>query len=312
MRKIRKGDEVVVHLRPRQGSPRHHPAGARRRPRLLVEGINRVKKHTEGQPAGRQAGRHRREGDAARRLQGGDLERRGARKPTASASRRSPTASACASSSRLERCSMPNLARLDQHYREKIVPKLKQELRLANVMEVPRISKITINMGVGEAAADRKLMDAAVADLTKITGQKPLIDQGQQGDRDLQAAPGPADRRQGDAARRAHVRVPRPADQHRDAAHPRLPRRLAALVRRPWQLQPGHQGTDHLPRDPVRPDRPGAWHGHHDYDDRAGTTGRAEHCSRHSTSRSGSKKESGTRLWRRRTWWSARSAAPKS
>ena len=70
---------------------------------------------------------------------------------------------------------MPELARLDQQYRQTIVPKLKEELGLANIMQVPRISKITINMGVGEAAADRKLMDAAVTDLTKITGQKPLV-----------------------------------------------------------------------------------------------------------------------------------------
>jgi len=69
---------------------------------------------------------------------------------------------------------MPNLARLDRHYREKIAPQLKQTLELANTMQVPRIKKITVNMGVGEAAADRKMMDAAVADLTKITGQKPL------------------------------------------------------------------------------------------------------------------------------------------
>ena len=70
---------------------------------------------------------------------------------------------------------MPNRARLDQHYREKVIPQLKQDLGLQNIMEVPRITKITINMGVGEAAADRKLMDAAVTDLTKITGQKPLV-----------------------------------------------------------------------------------------------------------------------------------------
>ena len=70
---------------------------------------------------------------------------------------------------------MANLARLEQHYREKIVPQLQQDLGLKNVMEVPRITKITVNMGVGEAAADRKLMDAAMTDLTKITGQKPLI-----------------------------------------------------------------------------------------------------------------------------------------
>ena len=66
-------------------------------------------------------------------------------------------------------------ARLQQFYRDTVVPRLKQELKVANVMQVPRITKITINMGVGEAVADRKVMDAAVADLTKITGQKPLI-----------------------------------------------------------------------------------------------------------------------------------------
>jgi large subunit ribosomal protein L5 len=67
------------------------------------------------------------------------------------------------------------MARLQAIYREKIVPQLKSELGLKNPMEVPKITKITVNMGVGEAVADRKLMDAAVADLTKITGQKPLI-----------------------------------------------------------------------------------------------------------------------------------------
>ena len=67
------------------------------------------------------------------------------------------------------------MGRLQEIYREKIVPQLRSELGLKNPMEVPKITKITVNMGVGEAVADRKLMDAAVADLTKITGQKPLI-----------------------------------------------------------------------------------------------------------------------------------------
>jgi len=66
-------------------------------------------------------------------------------------------------------------ARLQQFYREKVIPQLKQELGVPNEMQVPRISKITVNMGVGEAVADKKVMDAAVADLTRITGQKPLI-----------------------------------------------------------------------------------------------------------------------------------------
>ena len=67
------------------------------------------------------------------------------------------------------------MVRLQQVYRETIVPKLRSDLKIENVMQVPRIAKITINMGVGEAVADKKVMDAAVADLSKITGQKPLI-----------------------------------------------------------------------------------------------------------------------------------------
>jgi large subunit ribosomal protein L5 len=65
--------------------------------------------------------------------------------------------------------------RLQQYYREQVVPRLRADLKIDNVMQVPRISKITLNMGVGEAVADKKVMDAAVADLTTITGQKPLI-----------------------------------------------------------------------------------------------------------------------------------------
>ncbi|HKF74249.1 MAG TPA: 50S ribosomal protein L5 [Stellaceae bacterium] len=64
---------------------------------------------------------------------------------------------------------------MQQFYREQVIPKLRSELKIDNVMQVPRISKITVNMGVGEAVADKKIMDAAVADLTKITGQKPLV-----------------------------------------------------------------------------------------------------------------------------------------
>jgi large subunit ribosomal protein L5 len=66
-------------------------------------------------------------------------------------------------------------ARLKQIFRDKIVPELKTKLELENTMEVPRILKITINMGVGEAVADKKVMDAATADMAKITGQKPAV-----------------------------------------------------------------------------------------------------------------------------------------
>jgi len=67
------------------------------------------------------------------------------------------------------------MTRLQKHYQSVIVPQLMQELGLKNPMQVPKIEKITVNMGVGEAVADKKLIDNAVGDLIKITGQKPLI-----------------------------------------------------------------------------------------------------------------------------------------
>ena len=66
-------------------------------------------------------------------------------------------------------------ARLQVHYREKIVPELMKQFGYKSVMQVPRLQKITLNMGVGEAVADKKVMDNAVADLTKIAGQKPVV-----------------------------------------------------------------------------------------------------------------------------------------
>ena len=66
-------------------------------------------------------------------------------------------------------------ARLKKIYGEKLVPELKEKLGLKNTMQVPRILKITVNMGVGEAVADKKVMDAATADMAKITGQKPAV-----------------------------------------------------------------------------------------------------------------------------------------
>ncbi|MEY3007055.1 MAG: hypothetical protein RI942_1397 [Pseudomonadota bacterium] len=67
------------------------------------------------------------------------------------------------------------MATLKKKYRDEIAPALKEELGLRNVMEVPRITKITLNMGVGEAVGDKKVLENAVADMTKIAGQKPII-----------------------------------------------------------------------------------------------------------------------------------------
>jgi len=67
------------------------------------------------------------------------------------------------------------MATLKDRYRSEIAPKLKEELGLTNVMEVPRVTKITLNMGVGEAVGDKKVLENAVADMQKIAGQKPVV-----------------------------------------------------------------------------------------------------------------------------------------
>jgi len=67
------------------------------------------------------------------------------------------------------------MPRLKQRYREEILPALKSEFEIANVMQVPGLTKIVVNMGVGEAARDSKLIEGAVRDLTAITGQKPQV-----------------------------------------------------------------------------------------------------------------------------------------
>jgi large subunit ribosomal protein L5 len=65
--------------------------------------------------------------------------------------------------------------RLEKFYKDEVVPALTKKFGYSNPMEVPRLSKITINMGVGEAATNKKILENAVADLTKIAGQKPIV-----------------------------------------------------------------------------------------------------------------------------------------
>ena len=67
------------------------------------------------------------------------------------------------------------MARLQQQYKEKVVPDLMKKFGFKSVMEVPRITKVTLNMGVSEAVADKKVMEHAVSDMTKIAGQKPVV-----------------------------------------------------------------------------------------------------------------------------------------
>ncbi|MBR9911335.1 MAG: 50S ribosomal protein L5 [Gammaproteobacteria bacterium] len=67
------------------------------------------------------------------------------------------------------------MAKFKELYQNEIAAQLKEELKLDNVMEVPRITKITLNMGVGEAIGDKKVLENAVSDLEKISGQKPVV-----------------------------------------------------------------------------------------------------------------------------------------
>ncbi|MBT8047400.1 MAG: 50S ribosomal protein L5 [Xanthomonadales bacterium] len=67
------------------------------------------------------------------------------------------------------------MARLQTFYKDTVVPQLMEKFSYSNVMEVPKVTKITLNMGVGEAVGDKKVMDRAVGDMTAIAGQKPIV-----------------------------------------------------------------------------------------------------------------------------------------
>jgi len=67
------------------------------------------------------------------------------------------------------------MSRLQTFYKETVVPQLMEQLGFDNIMEVPKVTKITLNMGVGEAVGDKKVMDRAVGDMTAISGQKPIV-----------------------------------------------------------------------------------------------------------------------------------------
>ncbi|MGK2923996.1 MAG: 50S ribosomal protein L5 [Lysobacterales bacterium] len=67
------------------------------------------------------------------------------------------------------------MSRLQEYYKETVVPQLQEKFSYSNIMEVPRLTKITLNMGVGEAVADKKVMDRAVGDMTAVAGQKPIV-----------------------------------------------------------------------------------------------------------------------------------------
>jgi large subunit ribosomal protein L5 len=123
------------------------------------------------------------------------------------------------------------MSRLKKHYTETLQPQLKATLGLSNTMQVPRIEKITVNMGVGDAVSDKKLLENAVADLTKLTGQKPQTTKSRKAIASFKLREGLA------IGARVTLRGDRifgPPHHDRDAPHPRLPWCEPAFLRRPW------------------------------------------------------------------------------
>src|SRR6266550_6769405 len=97
----------------------------------------------------------------------------------AQAQKQAPKKEAAAKKEAAPKSDAPQLpappARLATYYREKVVPELTQKFGYKTVMQVPRLKKITLNMGVGETTTDKKVLDNAVADMTRIAGQKPVV-----------------------------------------------------------------------------------------------------------------------------------------
>jgi large subunit ribosomal protein L5 len=168
MNKIRKGDEVIV-LAGRDKGKRGKVVLRKDDERLVIEGINLVKKHTKPNPM--------------KGATGGIVEKSMPIHQSNVAIYNPATGKAdrvgikVDGDKRTRRRNQGGLtmSRLQQIYREKVAPQLTEKFGYKSPMQVPRITKITLNMGVSEAVADKKVMDHAVADLTKIAGQKPVV-----------------------------------------------------------------------------------------------------------------------------------------
>jgi large subunit ribosomal protein L5 len=191
------------------------------------------------------------------------------RRRTPGPPRRKPSAQAAEGDKPVAKEARPTQpARLKVHYETNVVPALMKQFGYKTKMQVPRIAKITLNMGVGEAVADKKIMDNAVGDMNKIAGQKPVVTQSRKSVAGFKIRDGyPV----GCMVTLRNRRMYEFLDRLVTIALPRVRdfRGISARVlRQPRQLQHGHQGTDHLPRDRVRQDRRAPRDEHLDHHDR--------------------------------------------
>ena len=156
--------------------------------------------------------------------------------------------------------------RLKQRFEEEIRPALKDELELDSIMRVPKVSKITLNMGVGDAKTDAKAMDAAIEELSTIAGQHAQVRRARKSVASFKLREGMA------VGARVTLRGARMYEfldrlvSIALPAHPRLPRPQSRFVRWAGELLARHQGADHLPGDRLRQRAvdPRARHRHHD------------------------------------------------
>ena len=143
----------------------------------------------------------------------------------------------------------PATPRLKQKYNEQIVPELEKEFHYSNPMQVARVQKVVVSMGVGAAARDSKLIEGAVKDLTLITGQKPKITKAKKSVAQFHLREGQAI---GAYVTLRGERMWEFLDRLADpgaAAYPRLPRHQRRPVRWPGQLQLWPHRAVHVPRD---------------------------------------------------------------
>ena len=158
--------------------------------------------------------------------------------------------------------------RMKTRYREELVPALRDQLGLTNVMQVPRLDKIVVNMGVGDALKDGRMLDAAVEDLTTITGQKPVITKARKSIAGFKLREGNAI---GVKVTLRGDRMWEFFDRLVSIAIPRI-RDFRGLDPRSFDGRGNYTfGADRaadLPGDRLRQGAEGAWDGHHDRDDR--------------------------------------------
>ena len=160
------------------------------------------------------------------------------------------------------------MARLQEYYRNTVAKNLLEKFKYSSAMEVPRLTKITLNMGVGEAIADKKILENAVADMTKISGQKPIITYARKSIANFKIRDGwpigckvtlRSDRMYEFLDRLINIAIPRIRDF-------RGLNGRSGQIAASWRLlQHGRKGTDYFPGNRLRQDRQVARNGYHVY-----------------------------------------------